>query len=326
MSLLLTILSLFFGSYLTANADEVFGAEQNFYSIQRVDTINSKALVKTERPEDIQAGQTFKLDTPLGVCQVTATEVYKAYFYVDTRQCAKNDVQVGGMIYTESQRQPAEANQSNWNQEESSFFGDSPSRQKINFINNWVGDEFYDKYIAERVSSYITYHFADTLSGSVRFNTGNTLDELSGANTIGFGAEYAIVSFPNRMSISAGLTYELPRAFGDSVVRDANGQGVDNFFGKNPTLFLWNMYANLRYDITDEVMAYLGINRLAANLKYVPGEVNGDFGFHMGARYYAYNQFYVEGSFNFYNLDYQVDGTTFDLSLNEFEVKGGYTF
>lgn len=300
-----------------------FSQTYEFYQVKRVEPHNNRAQVARSGSQDIAIGDQLKVDTPNGNCQVSVTEVYAEHFYIDTQQCARTDVVEGTFISSEM---PQGSQQ---------YAGDDPTLvpeeafeadQQSTYTNDWMSSEFYQNYVADKLSTYISYHMSNSLQGDVNLGaTGGTIEELSGANTIGFGAEYRIWQFPNRLSITGGLTYELPRSFGQAIVTNTNGQ-ITQSFEKNPTLFAWNFYANLRYQIMDELQAFVGLNRLAANLKYLPGETNGDFGFHLGARWYPYTRFFAEGSLNFYNLDHTVAGNTTDLTLNEFELKGGYTF
>jgi len=83
---------------------------------------------------------------------------------------------------------------------------------------------------------------------------------------------------------------------------------------------------NLRYRVNKSLYGYLGFNHLAAYMSNLPGEMNGDFGFHTGARYYPLERFFIDGAVNFYNMNYTYGGRTTDVSLTEVEIKGGYSF
>ena len=289
----------------------------NFFEVESTQPDIYQARVKLTPEQAVSMGDQLAVETPQGRCQVEVTQTFMTHFIVNTKQCGRTDIQTGTMISAIEPEQEVIPPDN---------VDDFYERKPFALFGEWQETEFFKTFIADRLSPYISYHASNTLEGEIPLGGNQYIDEISGAHTIGFGAEYKIADLPHLLSVSAGATYELPRSFGRFTVRQSNGAEVPVNFAKNPTLYVWNFYGNIRYEVNDEILAYMGMNYLLAEMKHIPGNVSGDLGVHFGMRYYAYNKLFIDGALNFYNLDYSYLGNTSDLSLTELEVKGGITF
>jgi hypothetical protein len=300
-------------------------AQQNF-SIHRVDQNNHLAVVQTGQlisEVGVKAGDEFKIQTPDGDCYTPVSEVIDGFFYVNTQQCRDSDVQKGITLVSTTTTRVIPQEPVTITRSAPSHFPGDDSFSTTSEISN---SPFYNDYIADKLSVYMGYHAGNTLDGQLPVGGQNSITELSGAHTIGFGAEYEVAKMPYNLSAVGGISYNLPRSYGRYTLNTSTGPAQKFSEGANPELRLWSFYGNVRYRFLKDAYAYMGINRLVASMSNLPGKTSGDFGFHLGARYYPASRIFVDTAINFYNLNYEFQGVTKDVSLTEVEVKGGYTF
>lgn len=294
------------------------------YIVDQLQPTKKRVLVKTD--ELPQVGDALYKETPLGRCQLLVTDVYITHFYADASQCAPEDLRVGTLIQKEVEviRQPTEmAGIYGEDLEEEMLWDEEDNSGRLEAT--WIPEDLYREYLAERLAITFAYSLSRSLQGTLNVNENTTITDLEGANTFAFGADYIFARLPQRWSFSGGFTFELPRSYGR--INYSQGGPQTSGLSGNPTLTVFNMYANLRYDIQPDATVYFGLNRLFASLSNFTGDTEGDFGFHFGGRYHFQPQFFAEASLNFYNLDSNIPnvGTT-DLNLNSLELKAGYLF
>lgn len=305
---------------LLALSSFIFGQES--FSIYRVDANNQTAVIQTPDADKVRVGDLYKIETPEGICHTPVSEVVEGFFYVNTEQCRNEDVQKGIPLVSARKTSGVLVAQTDAPATPSSFQQNAMGSNTTD-SDSLLQSEFVQNYLAKKLSLYVGYHAGNTLEGKIPVSGQNSINEVSGSNTIGFGAEYKIADMPYNLSAIGGFSYNLPRAYGRYIME---GTSTTQKFDDNPELQLWSFYLNLRYRFLKEAYFFMGINRLLANMSNLPGQTDGDWGFHTGARYYPKEHFFVEGAVNFYNLNYRFQGATTDVSLTELEIKGGYTF
>lgn len=319
--LFFTSLLLVFNAYAQQNvenqnlAKETSSADLQFI-IERTEPQNHLALVKYNEEQAITIGKALKIKTQDGTCVTPVEKIVPGFFYIRTEQCERKNVQKGTIVVLEQTQtvvqQVLEASSTQ------NSHGESVS--VINYDNEFVQD-----YIQNKLSALISYNMSQSLGGSLALDNQTSIHDLSGANTLSVAADYKFLDLPQNLSLSAGASLSLPRSYGKYGITTTNGVQTSSL-SHNPVLTSGLLSLNLRYQMVREFIFFLGANRMLATMDNVPGSVSGDFGFHSGVRYYPHTQLFVEGSLNFYNLNYTLAGKTTDLSLNELEIKGGYTF
>ncbi len=286
------------------------------FIIERTEPQNHLALVRDSESDLVRVGSELKIKTADGICITPVEKIIPGFFYIQTEQCARKDVQKGTIAYLERVKtitQPPAT--------ETSPDSDPTDSVATQFYEN----EFVQEYIKDNLSVLLSYNLNPSLSGTLPLDSQTAIQDLSGSNTISLSADYKFLELPQNLSLSTGLALSLPRSYGKYDIVTKNGIQTSSLT-KNPVLTSGSLSINLRYQLVREFIFFLGANRMLATMDNVPGSINGDFGFHVGTRYYPHSNLFIEGSLNFYNLDYTLGGKTTDLSLNELEIKGGYTF
>jgi hypothetical protein len=290
------------------------------FTIHRVEAQN-RAVVASKQADAVRVGEEFTIETAEGDCHLPVTKVVEDYFYVDTQQCESDVVTVGTVLHStrkiQVERAPAAVTPVIAGGETVATEGPE-----------WMQSEFYQDWVKDRASSYISYYTGNTLSGSIAYSNTLAVEDLKGSNAIGVGLDYKIVELPYKLSVVGGFAYALPRAYGSYHESTPTASGRRDF-DNNPELEIASLYANLRYEFADNVFGLLGINRLFARLKHMQGDMSGDFGFHVGARYYPTDRLarlFVDADINFYNMNYEYQNVKADFSLTELELRAGYTF
>lgn len=290
------------------------------FTIHRVEAQN-RAIIATKEANTVKLGDEFTIETPYGACHLPVTQVITDYFYVDTQQCQSEFVRAGTTITSTRkiiiERIPSTVT-------ETVIVGETLSEDSPEYMRS----EFYQTYIRDRASVALSYYTGNALDGRIAYGANNTLEDLKGSNAIGLGGEYRIANLLYSLSSTAGFTYALPRSFGRYRAVTPAG-AVNGTFANSPDLQMLSLYTNLRYQFHDTAYAVFGINHLFVNLNGLPGDMDGDFGFHIGAHVYPLQQMkqlFVVGNINFYNMDYQFQNTRAEFRLTELEVKAGYTF
>jgi len=288
---------------------------QETYTIHRIEPQN-RAVIATTKADEISVQDEFNVETPLGVCKLVVTKIVTDYVYLNTEQCQSEYVQKGTTIVSNKkvvvERAPTVAQE----------IPQPTANQSISSQPEWMQSEFFQNYVATRLSVYFSYYTGTALDGQIAI-AGDRAEDFKGSNAMGFGADYRIADLPYSLSVVGGMAYALPRGYGR--YRSANFASTLDF-GNNPELQMFSFYGNLRYQFHDKAYAVFGLNRLLTEMSNVPGDMDGDFGFHVGARYYPLAKFFLDGNINFYNMDYDNGPEKADFSLTELEVKAGYTF
>ncbi len=286
------------------------------FSIHRVEPQN-RAIVASHQAQLVKVGEEFTIETPYGDCHLPVTQVIEDYFYVDTQQCQSEFVSKGTRIHSTRKIQVEAADPV-----EPMMVGETSTNSP-----EWMQTEFYQTYIKNRASAYLSYYTGRTLDGSLTTTT-SSMSDWRGSNTMGIGADYRIANLPYSLSVMSGFAYSLPRSYGSFNMATPTSSGRVDFLSE-PELEMLSVFVNLRYQFSDRIFGVFGVNRLFTRLSNLSGDMTGDFGFHVGARYYPTDklrQFFVDGDINFYNMNFESQGTTADFRLTELEVKAGYTF
>jgi hypothetical protein len=296
---------------------------QQSYNVYRVDQNNHVAVVQTTET-GVKIGDEFKIQTADGFCHTPVSEIIEGFFYVDTQQCRNEDVRKGTVLISTKNMVVIERAVATTpvRQAPTRFPGNDEFSTKAEVESS----PFFKNYIADKLSLYVGYHAGNTLDGQLAVSSQSSITELSGAHTIGLGAEYQIAQMPYNLSAVGGVSYNLPRAYGRYTLNTSSGPAQKFSDNSNPELQLWSFYGNIRYRFLKDAYAYMGMNRLVASMSNLPGKTTGDFGFHLGARYYPGSRVFIDTALNLYNLNYEFQGVTTDVSLTELEIKGGYTF
>lgn len=297
-------------SFAGAQAPETF-------TIHRTEPQN-RAVVATPKAYDVKINDEFAIETPYGDCNLVVTQVIVDYFYVDTSQCQSEFVQQGTLI---TSTKPVVVERAVTQVTPEPIAMGSTSTNGEGFVDS----EFYKQFIKERLSAYVVYSTGKSLDGRVALDNQTAIEDFEGSNTLGLGAEYKAADLPYSLSVTGGFEYNLPRSYGSYRLTTPAGSGTANFLN-SAKLQTLSLFANIRYQFHDKAYAVLGINHLFAQLSDFNGDMSGDFGFHVGARYYVLPQFFVDGNLNFYNLNYKYQSARADFSLTELAIKAGYTF
>lgn len=290
------------------------------FSIHRVEARNS-AIIASKQANTVKVGEEFTVETPYGACHVPVTRVIEDYFYVDTQQCQSEFISQGTTLRS-TRKVRVEVS-------ETTDLANVQGGQTISENEPaYMQTEFYQGYVKNRASAYISYYTGNTLDGSIAFNNTTRVEDLKGSNAIGIGADYKIVQLPYSLSVMGGFAYALPRSYGSYELSTPTATGRQDF-DQNPELETASLYFDMRYQFSDKVYGLFGVNRLFTRLSKFRGDMTGDFGFHLGARYYPTERLkglFVHGDINFYNMDYEFQNVKADFSLTELEIKAGYTF
>ncbi|MBY0315444.1 MAG: hypothetical protein K2Q26_07985 [Bdellovibrionales bacterium] len=289
------------------------------FTVESVEPLKHMAMVRYNEEDLVQINTDIKIKSSEGTCLASVKKIVPGYFYINTEQCQSKDVQKGTIVYLSQptlvvERAPA--------QETPIYSGNADGESQT---ETYYESEFAQTYIKDKLSVMLGYNVSGALSGTLPLDAQTSIRDLKGSNTMSFNAEYAFAELPQNFSLSGGLTYAFPRSFGDY---DTNtiAPTPTAALGSNPVLNTTILSANLRYRLVKEFIFFLGTNYMIASMDNVPGSLNGDFGFHLGTRYYPQNNIFVEGTLSFYNFDYSLNGRVTDLSMNELALKGGYTF
>jgi hypothetical protein len=292
------------------------------YSIFRLEPQHNQAVIATINANQFSVGNEFNVETPQGICQLIITKIVTDYIYVNTEQCQREYLGKGtpvipqkSLITEKALPAPIEP------------LSQSPdlTTENVTTESDFTNSDFYNAYIAKKLSTTLSYLTGNTLEGRALINSTTAIEDIKGSNTIALGFDYAFWKLPYNLSLSAGMNYSLPRSYGRYQLRTLNGSQTVNF-NNTPKLQTLSLFSNVRYQWDEKTWAYFGINHMFADSSGLPGDISGDFGFHLGARHYVLENFFAEGSLNFYNLDYEVQNRTADFSLTELEIKAGYTF
>lgn len=303
---------LFFFAAQIANAET--------FSILRLEPQHNLAVIATIEAQKFAVGNEFSVETPQGACYLVVKKIITDYIYVDTEQCQSEYLSKGTPISPRQQvaiEKPAAAPPTMINAEISP---DSVSTD-LTFLNS----DFFNAYIKNRLSATVSYLAGNNLDGQAQINPNLAYGDIRGSNTMALGFDYTIWHLPYNLTWSAGMAYSLPRSYGRFQLINNSGAQTLNFSG-TPKLETLSLFSNLRYHWSETLWAYFGLNRLLVDSSGFNGEMAGDFGFHIGGRYYIYENFFADSSINFYNLDYKIGNQKFDYSMTELELKAGYTF
>lgn len=293
---------------------------QSPLTIERLENHKHAALISSsESQSSVKIGDEYYVETPIGKCFVQVTEVFAKQFRVNTEQCGAEHLAQGTAVYPKEkvviERQKVSQVQS---------IQPLPN-ESISIPLDFINEEFFKTYLHERLSLTVSYLTGKSLNGSANLDATTSIGDFNTSNTIALGADYKIMTLPRNLSWSAGFEYNLPRSIGNYTLTTANGSTTERF-PNDPSLEVFNMFTNVRYQFNEKLFAHVGLNYLFADISDAPGEVSGDYGVHLGARYYAIKNLFVDGQINFYNLDYSLAGRVADFSLTELALKAGYTF
>ena len=295
------------------------GAQANStLALQNFDPRKQTATVTLPEALDrIKVGQEYFVETLIGKCYVTVTDVGSDFFTVNTEQCGSDHIANGKPVYPKQnvviEKQIVSEN-----------FEQAPT-ESITSPVEFIDDDFYKEYLHQRLSVSASYLTGRSLSGTAALGNQTSISDFSTSNTIALGADYLLMTLPYQFSWTTGFNYNLPRSLGTYTLTTQSGSS-DQRLPSDPSFQMMSFYTNIRYAFQKDLYAVFGMNRLFADLSGGAGDLSGDFGFHAGARYYPMDRFFVDGQINFYNLDYEVNGQDFDFRLTELEVKAGYTF
>ncbi len=291
------------------------------YSILRFEPPrNNLAVIATLDAQKYSAGNEFVVETPKGACFLVVEKVVTDFIYVNTEQCQREYVSKGTIVAPRPKVMVERIITA-----EPKIIRAEMSTDSVSADIGYIDQEFYEAYIKNRLSATFSYLAGNRLDGEAQLNPSTSIGDFRGSNTLAVGAEYSILKLPYNLSLSAGTAYQLPRSYGRYQLSGPGASQGGNFSNaaKIETL---SVFSNLRYQWSEATYAYFGLNHLFVNSSGFAGEMNGDFGFHLGGRYYILQNFFADASFNFYNLDYEINNQKFDFSLSELEIKAGYTF
>ncbi len=301
----------FFFASLIVNAET--------FSILRLEPQHNLAVIATVEAQNFAVGNEFSVETPQGVCHLVVKKIVTDYIYVDTEQCQSEYLSKGTPI---SPRQQVTVEKS---MVEPTVLSAEISADSVSTDLTFLNSDFFNTYVKDRLSATVSYLAGNSLDGQARLNQNTVIEDIRGSNTMALGLDYTIWHLPYNLTWSTGMAYSLPRSYGRfQLTSDGNSQS-ENFNG-TPKLETLSLFSNLRYHWSDTLWAYFGLNRLFVSSSGFNGEMAGDFGFHLGGRYYMYRNFFADCSINFYNLDYKIGNQKFDYSMTELELKAGYTF
>lgn len=281
---------------------------------------NNLAVIATLDAQKYSPGNEFVVETPQGACFLVVEKVVTDYIYVNTEQCQREYVSKGTIVAPRPKVMVERIIT-----EEPKIIRAEMSTDSVTADIGYIDQEFYEAYIKNRLSATFSYLTGNRLDGEAQLNPSTSISDFRGSNTLSLGAEYFFWKLPYNLSLSAGAAYQLPRSYGRFQLSGPGASQVANFndAAKIQTL---SLFSNLRYHWNETTYAYFGLNHLFVNSSGFAGEMNGDFGFHLGGRYYVWQNLFADASFNFYNLDYEINNQKFDFSLSELEIKAGYTF
>ncbi len=295
----------------------LFFSNAETYSILRFEPPRQNlAVIATIDAQKYSAGSEFVVETPQGACFLVVEKVVTDYIYVNTEQCQKEYISKGTVVSP----RPKVVVERTITETAVVAADDSMS------TDSGMGEQdFYESYVKNRLSATFSYLTGGNLDGTAQVNPATSLGDFSGSNTLAVGAEYSIMKLPYNLSWSAGAAYHLPRSYGRFQMQSPGASQVVNF-SSGAKIETLSLFSNLRYQWNELTYAYFGLNHLFVNSSGFLGEMNGDFGFHLGGRYYVWQNLFADASMNFYNLDYKVNNQKFDFSMTELEIKAGYTF
>lgn len=290
------------------------------FNILRLEPQHNLAVIATIQAEKFSVGNEFAVETPQGACYLVVKKIVTDYIYVNTEQCQSEYISKGTPI---SPRQNVIVEKTA--QPESSILNASMTTDSVSADLTFLDNEFVQNYLKDRLSVTFSYLTGSTLDGRAQINTTTAIEDFRGSNTVSFGAEYLYWNLPYNLSLSAGMAYSLPRSYGRFLLIN-NGSAQTVNFGAAPKVETLSVFSNLRYQWNDKGWSYIGLNHLFVDSSGFNGQMSGDFGFHLGGRYYIFENFFADSSINFYNLDYEIGAQKFDYSMTELELKAGYTF
>lgn len=304
--------------FIFAALTQILHAET--FNILRLEPQHNLAVIATIQAEKFAVGNEFAVETPQGACYLVVKKIVTDYIYVNTEQCQSEYISKGTPI---SPRQNIVVEKPV--RPETPLIAASMTTDSVSTDLNFLNNEFAQTYLKDRLSLTFSYLTGSTLDGRAQLNASTAIEDFRGSNTVSFGAEYLYWNLPYNLSLSAGMAYSLPRSYGRfQLINNSNAQTVT--FAEAPKVETLSLFSNLRYQWNEKIWAYLGLNHLFAGSSGFNGQMSGDFGFHLGARYYIFQNFFADSSINFYNLDYEIGSQKFDYSMTELELKAGYTF
>ncbi len=291
------------------------------YSILRFEPPrNNLAVIATLDATKYSVGNEFVVETPQGSCFLVVEKIVTDFIYVNTEQCQKEYISKGTIVAPRPKVIVERIVTS-----EPKIITAQMSTDSISADLGYLDQEFYETYIKDRLSATFSYLTGSRLDGEAQLNQNTTIGDFRGSNTLSLGAEYFFWKLPYNLSLSAGAAYQLPRSYGRFSLGGAGATQAGNF-GDAAKIKTLSLFSNLRYQWDESTYGYFGLNHLFVSSSGFAGEMNGDFGFHLGGRYYMWQNIFADASFNFYNLDYEINNQKFDFSLSELEIKAGYTF
>lgn len=291
---------------------------QSHLTIQSFEPQKNTALVSLpSATTQVKVGDEYFVETPYGKCFIQVSEVMRDFFRLNTEQCGREHITNGKALFAKEKVLIERTITTE-------TFEPLPN-DSVNVPLDFIDADFFKNYMHDRLSIYASYLTGKNISGTAPIGDQTTIGDFKTSNTIALGAEYKILTFMSNFAWSSGFSYNLPRSFGAYTLATTNGESTQRF-NNDPTLSLFSVFTNARYAFNEQLFAHLGMNYLLASSNDTAGSMSGDFGFHLGARYYPLKNVFVDGQINFYNLDYTVNNITSDFSLTELDLKAGYTF
>lgn len=298
-----------------------FSNAENYF-ILRLEPHHNQAVIATVEAQKFSVGNEFTVETPQGACHLVVKKIISDYIYLDAEQCQREYLGKGTPV---SPRQNVVVDRIEPATEYSPIVDTGISSDSVSTDVGYINSDFYDQYIKNRLSATVSYLTGSTLDGRAQLTANTAIEDFRGSNTISLGTDYTYWNLPYNLSLSGGSNYSLPRSYG-RFQQINNGASQTVSFPNSAKVETLSLFSNLRYHWSEQTMAYFGLNHLFVSSSGFAGEMSGDFGFHVGARHYLFENFFADGSINFYNLDYEVGNQKFDYSLTELEIKAGYTF
>lgn len=292
------------------------------YSILRLEPHHNQAVIATIEAQKFSVGNEFTVETPQGACYLVVKKIITDYIYLDAEQCQAEYLGKGTPV---SPRQNVVVERIQPATDYTPISNADMSSDSISTDVGYVNSDFYDQYIKNRLSATASYLTGNTLDGRAQLTATTAIEDFRGSNTISLGTDYTYWHLPYNLTLSGGFNYSLPRSFGRyQLINNNNSQTIN--ISNSAKVETLSLFSNLRYHWNEQTLSYVGLNHLFVGSSGFAGEMSGDFGFHVGARHYLFENFFADGSINFYNLDYEVGNQKFDYSLTELEIKAGYTF
>lgn len=299
----------------------VFSNAETF-SILRLEPQHNQAVIATIEAQNFSVGNEFTVETPQGACHLVVTKIITDYIYLNAEQCQREYLAKGTPV---SPRQNVVVEKIEPMTESAPIVNAEMSTDSVSTDLNFINSDFYNQFIKNRLSATVSYLTGSTLDGRAQLSPTTAIEDFRGSNTISLGTDYTYWHLPYNLTLSGGFNYSLPRSYGRYQLINNNTSQTINFSNSAKVETL-SLFSNLRYHWSEKTLAYFGINHLFVGSSGFGGDMSGDFGFHIGARHYIFENFFADGSLNFYNLDYEVGNQKFDYSLTELEIKAGYTF